>query len=159
MGCVKVWSVNGGFRVFVKSGLAKKIFIQKDLEIWNICSIFAVEKRGKIPTDWYTKETTFEQHQQSLQSVDDGIITPMSSSQLQHIMSQVRTSIEHDEAMGKLILANAAEKRLLLDAMEEMQRENEDLRANQKVEYTYNIEGDYINQQQIIPLNNERSDE
>ena len=47
MGCVKVWSVNGGFRVFVKSGLAKKIFIQKDLEIWNICSIFAVEKRGK----------------------------------------------------------------------------------------------------------------
>ena len=59
MGCVKVWSVNGGFRVFVKSGLAKKIFIQKDLEIWNICSIFAVEKRGKNPTDWYTKETTF----------------------------------------------------------------------------------------------------
>jgi hypothetical protein len=61
--------------------------------------------------------------------------------------------------MGKLILANAAEKRLLLDAMEEMQRENDDLRANQKVESTYNIEGDYINQQQIIPLNNERSDE
>ncbi len=117
------------------------------------------KREEKIQLIDIQRKPLFEQHQQSLQSVDDGIITPMSSSQLQHIMSQVRTSIEHDEAMGKLILANAAEKRLLLDAMEEMQRENEDLRANQKVEYTYNIEGDYINQQQIIPLNNERGDE
>lgn len=83
----------------------------------------------------------------------------MNTTLLQHIISQARASIERDEAIGKQALANAAEKRLLLDAMEELQRENEALRENQKVENTYNINGDYIQEQIINPLSYERGDE
>ena len=83
----------------------------------------------------------------------------MNTTLLQHIISQARSSIERDEAIGKQALANAAEKRLLLDALEELQRENEALRGNQKVENTYNINGDYIQEQIINPLNYERSNE
>lgn len=83
----------------------------------------------------------------------------MNTTLLQHIISQARSSIERDEAIGKQALANAAEKRLLLDALEELQRENEALRVNQKVENTYNINGDYIQEQIINPLSYERGDE
>ena len=83
----------------------------------------------------------------------------MNTTLLQHIISQARSSIERDEAIGKQALANAAEKRLLLDALEELQRENEALRENQKVENTYNINGDYIQEQIINPLSYERGDE
>ena len=55
----------------------------------------------------------------------------------------------HDEALAKVLMANAAEKREMVDAIKQMHEEIEELKANQTVHNTYNIGHDYIQNQQI----------
>ena len=55
----------------------------------------------------------------------------------------------HDEALAKVIMADAAGRREMIDVMIQMQGEIEELKANQAVHNTYNIGHDYIENQQI----------
>ena len=78
----------------------------------------------------------------------------MKYEELDHKIEQYAASAAHDEALAKVLMANAAEKREMVDTMKQMQEKIEELKANQKVHNTYNIGHDYIAEQNIntIPL-------
>ena len=71
----------------------------------------------------------------------------MTPEQLNRIISQTQLGIERDEAEAKQRMAAAAEKRELLCVIADMQKQIEQLQADQHVHNTYHIEqlnGNYI---------------
>ena len=78
----------------------------------------------------------------------------MKDEELNHKIERFSAQAAHDEALAKVLMASAAEKREMVDTMKQMQEKIEELQANQKVHNTYNIGHDYIAEQNIntIPL-------
>ena len=75
----------------------------------------------------------------------------MTDEQLEQIKTQTQLGIERDEAEAKQRLAAAAEKRSLLNTIEELQEENRKLKQQQNLQVTNNylVGRDYIANQTI----------
>ena len=85
-------------------------------------------------------------------SVDGGFITTklkMDDKQIQQIINQTRMSIDRDEAIGRQALACAAEKRILLSALEAALNECARLRTEAKVINEFHVGRDYVANQTI----------
>ena len=76
-------------------------------------------------------------------------MTTMKREELNHKIERFSAQAAHDEALAKVLMASAAEKREMVDMMKSMQEEIEELKANQTVQNTFNIGHDYIQNQQI----------
>lgn len=73
----------------------------------------------------------------------------MKPDELNHKIERFSAQADHDEALAKVLMASAAEKREMVDTMKLMQEEIEELKANQQVHNTYHIGHDYV-QSQVI---------
>ena len=73
----------------------------------------------------------------------------MKSSELDHKIERYSAQAAHDEALAKVLMASAAEKREMVDTIRQMKEELEELKANQQVHNTYNIGHDFIQEQNI----------
>lgn len=75
----------------------------------------------------------------------------MKHEELNHKIERFTAQAAHDEALAKVLMASAAEKREMVDTMKQMQEEIEELKANQQVYNTYHIAHDYIHEQHLNP--------
>ena len=73
----------------------------------------------------------------------------MKPNELNHKIERFSAQADHEEALAKVLMASAAEKREMVDTMKQMQEEIEELKANQHTHNTYHIGHDYV-QSQII---------
>ena len=77
----------------------------------------------------------------------------MTSEQLDHKIEAMKAQVQQDETLARLLLANAAQSREMLDVMEEMRKEIQQLKEEKMVvNTTINVGRDYIQEQNINTL-------
>ena len=73
----------------------------------------------------------------------------MKNKDLENKIERYTAQAAHEEALAKVLLSSAAEKREMVDTIKHLQKEMEELKAQQHVHNTYNIGHDYIQEQNI----------
>ena len=73
----------------------------------------------------------------------------MKYDKLDHKIERYTAQAEHEEALAKVLMASAAEKREMVDTIKQMQKEINKLKSGMQVHNTYNIGHDYIQEQHI----------
>ncbi len=77
----------------------------------------------------------------------------MTSEQLDHKIEAMKAQVQQDETLARLLLANAAQSREMLDVVEEMRKEIQQLKEEKMVvNTTINVGRDYIQEQNINTL-------
>ena len=73
----------------------------------------------------------------------------MKNKDLEHKIERYTAQAAHEEALAKVLLSSAKEKREMVDTIKHLQKEMEELKAQQHVHNTYNIGHDFIQEQNI----------
>ena len=73
----------------------------------------------------------------------------MKNNDLEHKIERFSAQAAHEEALAKVLMASAAEKREMVDTIKQMKEEMDELKAQQHVHNTYNIGHDFIQEQNI----------
>ena len=83
----------------------------------------------------------------------------MTSEQLDHKIEAMKAQVQQDETLARLLLANAAQSREMLDVVEEMRKEIQQLKEEKMVvNTTINVGRDYIQEQNINTLQHNKDE-
>lgn len=79
----------------------------------------------------------------------NGKMVTMKREELNHKIERFSAQAAQEEALAKVLMSSAHDKREMVDIIKSMQERIDELSANQTVHNTYNIGHDYIENQQI----------